>query len=63
MIVPWHRGGNGNGGGGANGGGGSGGDSGGGGNDVAIDLIAGHIRSKLARHDLLRIYPNLGAVA
>ena len=29
-------------------------------NSVAIDLIAEHIRLKLRRHDLLRIYPNLG---
>lgn len=31
----------------------------GGDNDVAIDLIVQHIRTKLGQHDLCKIYPNL----
>lgn len=28
-------------------------------NDVAIDLIVQHIRTKLGQHDLCKIYPNI----
>lgn len=28
-------------------------------NDVAIDLIVQHIRTKLGQHDLCKIYPNV----
>jgi hypothetical protein len=31
----------------------------GGDNDVAIDLIVQHIRTKLGQHDLCKIHPNL----
>lgn len=72
IVVPWHRAGGGGGGGCGGAGGSSGGRDGGGGgtgggggggvnnNAVAVDLIAEHIRVKLGRHHLLRIYPNLG---
>ena len=31
----------------------------GGENDVAVDLIVQHIRTKLGQHDLCKIYPNV----
>ena len=34
----------------------------GGENDVAIDLIVQHIRTKLGQHDLCKIYPNVNVM-
>lgn len=34
----------------------------GGENDVAIDLIVQHIRTKLGQHNLCKIYPNLNVI-
>ena len=31
----------------------------GGDNDVAVDLIVQHIRTKLGQHDICKIYPNV----
>lgn len=31
-------------------------------NDVAIDLIVQHIRTKLKQHDLCKIYPNVNVI-